>query len=43
MFEAMIPEAWTHMLYMAAETVRRRTALELREFQLTCIAWTFEC
>jgi hypothetical protein len=39
MFDAMIPEAWTNMLYKAAETVRERTALELREFQATWIGW----
>lgn len=35
MFEAIIDEACTAMLYMAAETVRDRTVLELREFQAT--------
>lgn len=38
MFDAIIPDAWTHMLYIAAETVRDRTVLELREFQPTWIA-----
>jgi hypothetical protein len=40
----MIPDACTNMLYNAADTVRLRTALELREFQPTWIgcAITFE-
>lgn len=37
MFDAMMPDACTHMLYAAAETVRERTVLELREFQPTWI------
>jgi len=39
MLDAMMPEACTNMLYSAAETVRERTALELREFQATWIGW----
>lgn len=31
----MIPDACTHMLYIAAETVLDRTVLELREFHAT--------
>lgn len=38
MLDAIIPDAWTHMLYMAAETVRDRTVFELREFQPTWMA-----
>jgi hypothetical protein len=38
MLDAIIPEDWTHMLYMAAETVRDRTAFEFREFQFTWMA-----
>lgn len=42
MFEAIIDEACTAMLYMAAETVRDRTVLEFREFQPTWIACALE-
>lgn len=35
----MIPLAWTNMLYIAADTVRERTVLEMREFQATWIGW----
>jgi hypothetical protein len=37
--EAIMPPACTNMLYNAAETVRERTAFELREFQATWIGW----
>ncbi len=37
MFEAMMPEVWTDMLYRAAETVRERTVLLLREVHPTWI------
>jgi hypothetical protein len=40
---AMIPDACTNMLYKAAETVRERTALALREFQATWIGWAGVC
>jgi hypothetical protein len=38
MLDAMIPDACTHMLYIAADTVLERTVFELREHQLTWIA-----
>lgn len=34
-----MPLAWTNMLYIAADTVRDRTVLEMREFQATWIGW----
>lgn len=33
----MIPEACTHILYMAADTVRERTVFEFLEFHATWI------
>ena len=41
--DAMIPEAWTNMLYKAADTVRERTALEFREFHATWIGCASGC
>lgn len=32
-------QPWTNMLYVAAETVRDRTVLELRDVHATWIGW----
>lgn len=32
-------QPWTNMLYVAAETVRERTVLELRDVHATWIGW----